>query len=200
VINAARNALALALGGAFVCALATGALADTLVGDPNHTGAEFVVTHLAISHVHGTIPVTTWSATTGSGDLPTTLSATLDARAIDSKSADRDSDLRGSDWLDVAKYPTITFKSTSVAPGANGTFKLTGDLTLHGVTKPVTLDGKVEGSLVDSHGRRHIGYSATTTIDRREFGLLWGQATPAGVLVAGNDVTINLNAEGIVAK
>jgi len=195
-----RRLLTLAAAAAFICAAGAAASADTLTGDTNHTEAEFVVTHLAISHVHGTIPVTAWSATTGAGDIPQTLTATLDARAIDSKSSDRDSDLRGSDWLEVDKYPTITFKGTSVQPGSNGTFKLAGDLTLHGVTKPVTLEGKVEGSLVDSHGRRHIGYSASTTIDRRDFGLLWGHTTPGGALIAGNDVTITLNAEGVVTK
>jgi polyisoprenoid-binding protein YceI len=180
-------------------ALPVAALADTLTGDPNHTGAEFVVTHLGISHVHGTIPVTSWTATTGADDVPTTVSATLDARGIDTKSADRDSDLRGSDWFDVAKYPTITFKSTAVERAAGGAFKLSGTLTLHGVTKPVTLDGKVEGALVDSKGRRHVGYSATTTIDRRDFGLTWGKTAPGGAFIAGNDVTIALNAEGIAA-
>lgn len=198
--NAARRLLTLTLALGFVSSAYAAATAETLAGDPDHTGAEFVVTHLALTHVHGTIPVTAWSATTGPGDVPVTLTATLDARAIDSKSADRDSDLRGADWLDVAKYPTISFKSTSAQPGPNGRFRIVGDLTLHGVTKPVTLDGKVEGSIVDGRGRRHVGYSATTTIDRRDFGLNWGKATPAGVMIAGNDVTITLNAEGVVAK
>lgn len=196
----ARHLLTLTLALGFIPFASAAATAETLVGDPNHTGAEFVVTHLAISHVHGTIPVIAWSATTGPGDAPMTLTATLDARAIDSKSADRDSDLRGTDWLDVAKYPTISFKSTSAQPGPNGTFKIVGDLTLHGVTKTVTLDGKVEGSIVDGRGRRHVGYSATTAIDRRDFGLTWGKSTPGGAMIAGNDVTITLNAEGVVAK
>jgi polyisoprenoid-binding protein YceI len=199
-MNALRRVLPIALALAVASRLGTVAFADTLTGDLNHSGAEFVVTHLSISHVHGTIPVSAWSATTGPGDIPTGLTATLDARAIDTKSSDRDSDLRGADWLDVAKYPTITFKSTSVQPGQNGAFKLNGELTLHGVTKPVTLDGKVEGSIVDSHGRKHIGYSATTTIDRRDFGLNWGKTTPGGVFIAANDVAITINAEAIVAK
>jgi polyisoprenoid-binding protein YceI len=187
------------------CALALGlgaaaTAAETLTGDPNHSGAEFVVTHLTISHVHGTIPVTSWSGTNGAGDVPTSVIATLDVKSIDTKSADRDADLRGDSWFDVTKYPTITFKSTSIVAGAGGAFTMNGDLTMHGVTKPVTLAGKVEGSIVDSHGRRHIGYSATGTLDRRDFGLTWGKTMPGGALIASNEVAITLNAEGIVSK
>ncbi len=132
--------------------------------------------------------------------MPASVTATLDVKAIDTKTADRDADLRSDNWFDVSKYPTITFKSTSIVPGLNGAFTMNGDLTMHGVTKPVTLTGKVEGSVVDSHGRRHVGYSATGTIDRRDFGLNWGKTTPGGALIAGNDVTITLNAEAIVSK
>jgi polyisoprenoid-binding protein YceI len=186
-------ALALCLGGAATAA-------ETLTGDPNHSGAEFVVTHLTISHVHGTIPVTSWSGTNGPGNVPTSLVATLDVKAIDTKTADRDADLRSDNWFDVSKYPTMTFKSTSIVPGSAGTFTMNGDLTMHGVTKPVTLAGKVEGAIVDSHGRRHVGYSATGTLDRRDFGLNWGKTTPGGGLIVSNDVTITLNAEAIVSN
>ncbi len=186
---------------ALVLSLGAGACAaETLTGDPNHSGAEFVVTHMTISHVHGTIPVLSWSGTNGAGDVPASVTATLDAKGIDTKTADRDADLRSANWFDVTKYPTITFKSTWIVPGLNGAFTMNGDLTMHGVTKPVTLTGKVEGSVVDSHGRRHVGYSATGTIDRRDFGLNWGKTTPGGALIAGNDVTITLNAEAIVSK
>jgi polyisoprenoid-binding protein YceI len=198
-VNAILHRLAL------VCALlptlaGAASAAETLTGDPNHSGAEFVVTHLTISHVHGTIPVTSWSGTSGPGDVPVSVTATLDAKGIDTKSADRDSDLRGDSWFDVAKYPTITFRSTSIAPGLNGAFTMVGDLTMHGVTRQVTLAGKVEGAVVDSHGRRHVGYSATGTIDRRDFGLNWGKTTPGGSLIASNEVGLTLNAEAIVGK
>jgi polyisoprenoid-binding protein YceI len=185
---------------AITLALPAAALADAITGDVNHSGAQFTVTHLAISQVSGSIPVTSWSGTTGTGDVPASVTAVLDAKAIDTKSENRDSDLRGADWFDVGKYPTITFKSTKIEPGAGGAFTMTGDLTMHGVTKPVTLTGKVVGTLVDGKGRKHVGFSATTTVDRRDFGLTWGKTTPGGVLVAGDDVAITINAEGIVAK
>jgi polyisoprenoid-binding protein YceI len=199
-MNATHRICAAALTLCLGAALAGTAVADTLTGDLDHSSSEFVATHLTISSVHGTIPVKSWSATTGAGDIPTSVTATLDAQGLDTKSADRDHDLHGADWFDVTKYPTITFKSTSVVPGQNGAFKLIGDLTIHGVTKPVTLDGKVVGSIVDGHGHRHVGYTATTTIDRRDFGLTWGHTTPAGVYIVGNDVTITINAEGIVTN
>ena len=197
-MNALRSSPAHTI--ALALMLAGAASAATLTGDPNHTGAQFVVTHLAISQVHGSIPVTSWDGTTGADDVPTSVTATLDARGIDTKSPDRDSDLRGTDWFDVGKYPTITFVSTAAHPGTGGAFKLDGNLTMHGVTKPVTLDGKVLGSIVDSRGRKHIGFSATATVDRRDFGLLWGKTMPGGALIAGNDVTITINAEGVVVK
>jgi polyisoprenoid-binding protein YceI len=199
-MDAAKVLCALVFGLNLTLSPGLAALAETITGDTNHSSSEFVVTHLAISHVHGTIPVTAWSGTISTGDVPASVSATLDASAIDTKSADRDSDLKGADWLDVAKYPTIAFKSTNIQAESGGAFKMTGNLTLHGVTKPVTLDGKVEGSVVDQRGRKHVGYSATTTIDRRDFGLNWGKTTPGGALVAANEVAITINAEGVVSK
>ena len=91
---------------------------------------------------------------------------------------------------------------TFVAKQVTGTpqaFKMLGDLTMHGVTKPITLSGKQEGKLVDGRGRTHVGYSATTNLDRREWGLVWGATLPGGALVAGNDVTIDIAIE-IVSK
>jgi|SRR5271165_5404133 len=176
------------------------AAAVTLTGDPSHSSATFSVMHLAISNVAGSIPVVSWNGTTDAGYMPTSVNATLDAKGIDTKEADRDSDLRSDRWFDVAKYPTMTFKSSKIEPGPSGTFKMTGDLTMHGVTKPVSLEGKLLGTVKDGRQRIHVGYTATTTIDRRDFGLNFAGTVPEGQLVAGYDVTITINAEGIVAS
>jgi len=179
--------------------LAAPALAADYTVDPNHTQAEFTVTHLAISHVHGAIPVTGGAVTLGPGDLPTKITATLSVKDLDTKAPDRDKDLRSADWFDTDKYPTMTFVSTQIS-GTPQAFTVTGNLTFHGVTKPMTLTAKEEGRIADGRGRTHIGYSATGTIDRREWGLNWGRTTPGGALVAGNDVTISLNVEAVASQ
>jgi polyisoprenoid-binding protein YceI len=186
------------LGPIFVAALTATAAASTISGDPGHSSAQFSVKHLAITTVTGTIPVLAWSATTTPALIPDSIVATLDAKSIDTRNSDRDKDLRGNAWLNVDKYPTITFKSMKIVPGPNNTFKATGDLTINGITKPATLDGEFEGSVVDGYGNKRAGYTATTTVDRRDFGLNFGVTTPGGSLVVGNNVTLTIQAEGII--
>ena len=164
-------------------ALTATAAASTIVGDPGHSSAQFSVKHLAITTVTGTIPVLSWSATANAALIPDAIVATLNAKNIDTKNPDRDKDLRGSSWFNVDKYPTIAFKSTKIVAGPNNTFKATGGLTINGITKAETLDGTFEGSAVDGYGNKRAGFSATATIDRRDFGLNFGATTPGGALV-----------------
>lgn len=166
--------------------------------DPNHTQATFTVTHLAISRVSGKVPVVSGAVTLGANGLPSAATITLSARDIDTESADRDRDLRGGDWFEVDKYPSMTFVERT-ASGTPQAFTLVGDLTMHGVTKPVTLSGKELGRMTDPRGHQHVGYDLATTIDRRDWGLNWGKTNPGGSLVAGNDVTLDINVE-IVAR
>ena len=177
-----------------VLALAAPALAADFTLDPNHTQAEFTVVHLGFSHVRGQIPLVNGTVSIGADDVPTAVSATLSAKDIDSHSADRDRDLRGGDWLETDKFPTMTFVSKQIT-GTAQNFTVVGDLTMHGITKPVTLTAKEEGKSPDARGRMHIAYTATGTIDRRDWGLNWGKTTPGGSLIASNDVTIGLNIE-----
>jgi polyisoprenoid-binding protein YceI len=189
-----RSFLALALTGA----LTGPVLAADYAVDAAHTQATFTVTHLAISRVSGKVPVTAGTVSLGANDVPTAISITLSAKDIDTQSADRDRDLRGADWFEVDKFPTMTFVAKSVT-GTPQALNIAGDLTMHGVTKPVTFTAKEIGKMSDARGRTHVGYSAATTLDRRQWNLNWGRTTPGGSLVAGNDVTIDLNVE-IVSK
>jgi len=186
------------LAAVFVAALAAPAPAADYAIDPNHTQATFTVTHLAISRVSGKVPVTAGTVSVGANGLPSAISVTFSAKDIDTQSADRDRDLRSADWFEVDKYPTMTFVSKSVS-GTPQAFTVQGDLTMHGVTKPVTLSAKELGKMTDARNRTHIGYSATATLDRREWALNWGKTTPGGSLIAGNDVTIDVNVE-VVSK
>jgi polyisoprenoid-binding protein YceI len=188
---------------ALVAALVTPAVAAPMPTlwnvDPVHSSAEFTVKHLVISNVKGIIPIKVATIVTAPGSLvPTEISATLDATGLDTRDTDRDSDLRGGDWFDTGRYPTLVFKSTKIDGGADAqSFRATGDLTLHGTTKRVVLDGKFLGQTVDGRGHPRIAYSATTTIDRRDFGLNFLGKTPGGGLIAGTDVGIDLEIEAI---
>lgn len=179
-----------------VLALAAPARAADYALDPNHTQAVFTVVHLGFSHVSGEIPLVAGTMAIGANDLPTAVSATLSAKDIDSHSADRDRDLRGSDWLEVDKFPTMSFVATQIS-GTPQSFTVVGNLTMHGVTKPVTLAAKEEGKMTDGRGHVHVAYSASTTIDRRDWGLNWGHTTPGGSLIAANDVSIALTIEAV---
>lgn len=129
--------------------------------------------------------------------MPSSIAATLDAASIDTRNPDRDGDLRGPDWLDVTRFKTITFNSANVVPGTNGNFTATGDLTIHGVTKPVTLTGHIDGTSVDGRGHHRVSYSATTTVKRQDFGLNWAQHTPSGTFIAGDNVDISITVEAV---
>jgi polyisoprenoid-binding protein YceI len=178
-----------------VCALGVPALAADYSVDVNHTQATFTVTHFTISRVAGKVPVTSGTVALGANDVPTAINMTFSAKDIDSQSEGRDKDLRSANWFEVEKYPTITFVSKTIT-GAPQAFTVVGDLTMHGVTKPATLTGKLLGKITDSRGRTHVGYSATGTLDRRNWGLMYATA-PGGNLIAGYDVTIDANVEVI---
>jgi polyisoprenoid-binding protein YceI len=186
-------ALALALAGAPSLAAAD----TTWTIDPGHTTPTFTVRHLVITNVTGRIPLAQGVIVTATGStLPLSISATLDPTKIDSGNDNRDSDLRGPDYFDTSKFPTITFKSTKIVAGSNGEFAATGDLTIRGITKSVTLNVKTLGTVTDGRGRLHVGYEATTKIDRRDFGMTVLSAN-GGALVAGTDVNLTLGIEAI---
>jgi polyisoprenoid-binding protein YceI len=190
----------LAAAAALVAALAAPAVAAEYNLDLNHTQAEFSVVHLGFSHVRGLIPVTAGTLVLDGSNVPTSVTATLNAAGLDTKSADRDSDLRGAEWFETEKYPTMSFVSTRIEGTNPQAFTIAGNLTMHGVTKPVTLAAKFEGRMVDARGRAHVAYSATTTVDRRDFNLNWGKTAPGGGLVAAYDVTISLSVEAVAAS
>jgi polyisoprenoid-binding protein YceI len=165
--------------------------------DPGHSAATFSVRHMVIANVKGEFAGPVGSATFDPKDLTTLrVEATIDARTINTRNLDRDKDLRGDQFFDVAKYPKITFKSRSVTVESPGKLKVLGDLTIKGITKPVTLD--VEGptpEIKDIWGGRRIGATATTTINRRDFNIVYNSLLEAGGAVVGDQVSISLDIE-----
>lgn len=169
--------------------------------DPAHSHASFTIRHLVISNVRGDFQKLSGKVALDEKDVSkSSVEATIEAASIDTRIPDRDNHLRSPDFFDVAKYPTITFKSTKVQDGGKGKLKVTGDLTIHGVTKPVVLD--VEGptpEVKDPWGNARRGFAGSTTIDRRDFGLTWSKLVEAGPVV-GNEVKIELEGELVKAK
>lgn len=178
-------------------ALPTGAHAGTTTYefDSTHSAANFAVTHMLVTTVRGTLGKVTGTAVIDDSD-PTrsTVEATIDVAGIDTREAKRDEHLRGEDFFDVAKHPTITFKSKSVARAGENAWKVTGDLTIRGTTKEVVLD--VTGAptpVTDPWGNSKLGGTATTRINRQDFGVSWSKTLDAGGLVVANEVDITID-------
>jgi polyisoprenoid-binding protein YceI len=159
--------------------------------DPAHSSAQFAVRHMGISNVRGTFTklsgITRYDPADSKND---SVEVTIEAASVDSRVEMRDNDLRSDHFFDVQKYPTITFRSTKVESAGADKLKITGDLSIHGITKPVTLD--VDGpskSVKDGQGRLHMGVSATATVNRTDFGMTGYQG------IVGNEVTLTIDAE-----
>jgi polyisoprenoid-binding protein YceI len=169
--------------------------------DGSHSTAEFSVRHLMITNVKGR-----FGTLSGTVDYDpekpeaAQIDVSIDATSVDTRDEKRDAHLRSPDFFDVEKFPTLTFKSTSVKKTDDG-FAATGDLTIHGVTKPVTLE--VEGPSAvskDPWGNTRIGASATAKINRKDFGLNWNAALEAGGVLVGEQVKISIEVSLVQAK
>ena len=164
--------------------------------DPAHSNAQFSVRHMMISNVKGEFTKVTGKVLLDK-DKPENLSAeaSIDVSTINTREHDRDNHLKSPDFFHVEEYPSITFKSKRAEKSSNG-LKVTGDLTIRGVTREVTLD--VEGPtppMKDPWGFTRVGASATTKINRKDFGLVWNQALEAGGVLVGDEVKITVDVE-----
>jgi polyisoprenoid-binding protein YceI len=183
-----------------VLALAAPALAETVWDiDPAHTSAQFSIRHMMISNVRGQFSKVSGTVR-GEPTDPThaQVEATIDTTSIDTREPKRDEHLKSPDFFDVAKYPTMTFKSKKIEKTGEARYKVTGDLTLHGVTREVVLD--VEGPtppMKDPRGSLRAGAEATTKIDRKDFGLTWSKTLDGGGVMVGDEVAITIDVEAV---
>jgi polyisoprenoid-binding protein YceI len=165
--------------------------------DPAHTGVHFKVRHLMVSHVRGDFEKVSGKIAYDEQDISmSSAEITIDAASINTRVAKRDAHLKSPDFLDAAKYPAIFFRSKKVEKAGDGKLRMTGDLTIRGVTREVVLD--IEGPtppMKDLEGKTRVGGTATTTINRKEFGLTWNKAIEAGGVVLGDDVGITVDIE-----
>jgi polyisoprenoid-binding protein YceI len=178
------------------------ALAETTTWkiDPAHSDSSFAVKHLVVSTVRGHFGKTTGTFHLDEKDLTkSSAEATVDTTTIDTRVPDRDADLRSPNFFDVAKYPEMTFKSTQVKKAGDGKLKVTGDLTIKGTTKPVVFDVSYSPPVKGMKGEERRGFSATTRINRRDFGLNWSKMIEAGPVVSDN-VDLTLDVEAVKAQ
>lgn len=173
---------------------------STFALDPAHSSVEFTVRHMVFSRVRGSFPQFTVDLDVDeTTNLPTAVSATIDAASVDTNVADRDAHLKSADFLDVANYPSIAFNATRIS-GTSDALSIQGDLTIHGVTKPVTLTASVDGRGKDPWGNDRIAFSATTTINRKDFGLTYNQALETGGVLVGDALEIAITLQAVNAQ
>ncbi len=189
-----------AFGALCVFAPSVSAAADTWQIDPAHSSAQFSVTHLTISTVRGEFGKTSGTIEYDGKDVASIkVDVTIDAASITTRNDYRDNDLKSDHFFDVAKYPTITFKSKKVAAGTGGGFQLVGDLTIHGVTKEVTLDVAQPSKIIKGmRGETRVGASAATKINRQDFGVKWNAALDGGGVVVSDMVAITIDIEAMI--
>jgi polyisoprenoid-binding protein YceI len=172
-------------------------VASTWKIDPAHSSAQFSVRHLAISTVRGAFSSVNGSVNYDDKDVSkSTIDVTIDVNSVDTRQPDRDKDLKSDKFFDTANYPNITFKSTKVEQAGVGKLKVTGDLTIRGTTKSVVLD--VEGPTApvkDPWGNSRVAASATTKVNRQDYGVKWNAKLDNGGVVVGDDVNIIIDVE-----
>ena len=172
-------------------------VAGTYTIDPAHTSVEFIGRHLMITKVRGRLPNVSGTITIADEPIHSHVEAEIQVATLYTGDDRRDESLRSPDFFDAEKYPTITFRSTNVEPGASGTWMMTGDLTLRGVTRPVTLEVDFDGANVSPRGDERIAFSAAADVDREEWGLTANVVLETGGVLIGKQVRIELNVQAV---
>jgi len=198
--DAVKNRIALAVAVLFA-SLSAVAQTSTWKIDPNHSTAQFTVRHMGLSNVTGTFNKVTGTADMDDKDLTkSSVDAVIDVASVDTRVEARDKDLRSDHFFDVAKYPTMEFKSKSVVKQGDG-YKLVGDLTMHGVTKEVSLNLDAPSSVItDPYGNLRQGFSASTSINRKDWGLVYNNVLQSGEAVVGDTIKIQIDVELVKKK
>jgi len=169
--------------------------------DPKHSAAQFTVRHMGISNVRGDFTQMSGRVVLDEKDIThSQVNAMIDVKSVDTRVPDRDNDLRSANFFDADKYPTIEFKSKRMVSN-NGKLQMIGDLTIHGTTREVTLevDGPTQ-ELTDPSGNQRRGFSASTTINRKDYGVVWSHNLASGEAVVGDNVKIQIDVELVKKK
>jgi polyisoprenoid-binding protein YceI len=174
------------------------AITGTYAIDPTHSRIGFVARHAMVTKVRGSFNEFEGSGYLDSDDpAASQAQLTITAASIDTRNADRDAHLRSNDFFDMENHPEIRFVTTAVEQRSADTFRVTGDLTIKGVTKPVTIDFDYTGTAVDPYGNRRIGFEGSTTVNRKDWGVSWNAALEAGGVLVGEKVTLEFDVSAI---
>lgn len=178
-----------------------GYIAGTWDIDPVHSEVSFVVRHMVVSKVRGRFNVFSGTLVTAENPLESSVQVTIDAASIDTNQEQRDADVRSADFLDAEHYPTLTFTSTAVRPRRDG-YEVDGELTIRGVTKPVTLEFEPNGFSPDPYGGTRVGFSAKTEINRQDFGVSFNGPIPGAdnAMVLSDKVALTLEIEAVLRQ
>jgi polyisoprenoid-binding protein YceI len=171
--------------------------AGTYSLDASHSHVGFSVRHVMVSKTKGRFGDVAGTVVIADDPLESSVEVTIQAASIDTRDEKRDEHLRSGDFLDVEQFPTLVYRSRSVAPAGKGRWTVQGDLTVRGVTQPVPLEVTFEGGARDPWGGERIGFTASTELDREAFGLTWNQALETGGVLVGKTVKIDIEAEAV---
>jgi polyisoprenoid-binding protein YceI len=171
--------------------------AGTYSLDASHSHVGFSVRHVMVSKTKGRFGDVAGTVVIADDPLESSVEVTIQAASIDTRDEKRDEHLRSGDFLDVEQFPTLAYRSRSVAPAGKGRWTVQGDLTVRGVTQPVPLEVTFEGGARDPWGGERIGFTASTELDREAFGLTWNQALETGGVLVGKTVKIDIEAEAV---
>jgi polyisoprenoid-binding protein YceI len=172
--------------------------AGTYTVDPSHSRIGFVARHAMVTKVRGSFNEFDASATIDAEDITrSTVTATIKVDTIDTRNEQRDGHLRSNDFLDIANHPEITFASTNVEVVSDDVVRLTGDLTIKGESRPVTIDFTYEGSAVDPFGNQRVGFEGSVVINRKDWGITWNAALEAGGVLVSDKVTLEFEISAI---
>jgi polyisoprenoid-binding protein YceI len=189
--------IAVTAGLAAALSLPAAAATSTWQIDPAHSAAQFAVKHLAISTVRGAFTSVKGTVQFDDKDITkSSVDVAIDVNSVDTRQPDRDKDLRSDHFFDAEHFPTITFKSKRIEQVSPGKLKITGDLTIHGITKELVMDvDGPTGPVKDPWGNQRMAINATTKINRQDFGVKWNATMDNGGVVVGDDVSITIDAE-----
>jgi polyisoprenoid-binding protein YceI len=166
--------------------------------DTTHSDVAFSVRHMMVSKVRGQFTEFEGTIVTAENPADSTVTASIKLDSIDTRNEQRDNHIRSADFFEVEKYPTMTYRSTSLVPNSDGSWTLDGELSLHGVTKSVPLQLELNGFTADPFGGQRAGFSATAEINRRDFGIDISLPMDGGGVVVGDKVTITLEVEAVL--
>ncbi|MGH9293192.1 MAG: YceI family protein [Acidimicrobiales bacterium] len=175
-----------------------GYLAGSWTVDPVHSDVSFIVRHMMVSKLRGHFERFSGQIVTGGDPLESTVTATVDAASLNTNNAQRDDHIRSADFLEVDQYPTLEFRSTSLRAEGADEYALEGDLTVHGVTRPVTFELELNGFTADPFGGYRTGFSATTDISRSDFGVSINLPMEGGGVVVADKIQIRLEIEAVL--